>query len=90
MSKGSLNPTIRFLSQKVCPVACVQRDMKVSTVGTLSGFQDFFLQSIIKDWPKNQNSGSSAIKIHNTIVFLCISVSLILKLIIKWYPVVPD
>jgi len=56
MSKGSLNPTIRFLGQKVCPVACVQTDMKVSTVGTLTGFQDFFLQPIIKERPKIQKS----------------------------------
>ena len=28
-------------------------DTKVTTEGTLSGFQDFFLQPIIKDRPKN-------------------------------------
>ena len=40
MSQGSLNPKIRFLGQKVCPVARVQTDnthMKVTTVATLSG-----------------------------------------------------
>ena len=39
MSQGSFNPKIRFLGQKV------------STVGTLSGFQEVFLQPIIKDRP---------------------------------------
>ena len=28
---------------------------RVTTVGTLSGFQDFFLQPIIKDRPKNND-----------------------------------
>ena len=53
--QGSLNPKIRFLGQKVCPVARGQTDRrtdtKVITVGTLSGFQEFFLQPIIKDRP---------------------------------------
>ena len=52
MSQGSLNPKIRFLGQKVCPVARGQTDTqthtKVTTVGTLSGF---FLQPIIMDRP---------------------------------------
>ena len=43
----------RFLGQTVCPVACEQTDTKVTTVGTLSGFQEFFLQPIIKDRPNN-------------------------------------
>ena len=30
--------------------------MKVTTVGTLSGFQEFFLQPIIKDRPNDQNT----------------------------------
>ena len=53
ISQGSLNPKIRFLGQKVCPVA--QTDLtdrhtyRVTTEGTLSGLQDFFLQPIIKD-----------------------------------------
>ena len=46
MSQGSCNPKIRFLDQKVCPVACLQTDAKVNTEGTLSGFQEFFLQPI--------------------------------------------
>ena len=57
MSQGSFNPKIRFLSQKVCPVARSQTDRhtdRVTTEGTLSGFQDFFLQPIIKDRP-NKN-----------------------------------
>ena len=57
MSQGSLSPKIRFLGQKVCSVARVQRDTrtdrqthtKVKTEDTLSGFQEFFLQPIIKD-----------------------------------------
>ena len=61
MSLGSFNPKIRFLGQKVCPVARLQTHRhtdrqthtKVITVGTLSGFQEFFLQPIIKDRPNN-------------------------------------
>ena len=55
MSQVSLNSKIRFLSQKVCPVARSQTDRhtdRVTTEGTLSGFHDFFLQPIIKDRPK--------------------------------------
>ena len=52
MSEGSLNSKISFLGQKVCPVARKQTDTKVTTVGTLSGFQEIFLQPIIKDRPK--------------------------------------
>ena len=59
MSQGSLNPKIRFLGQKVCSVARIQTDTqtdtKVNTEDTLSGFQDFFLQPIIKDWPNKHN-----------------------------------
>ena len=55
MSQGSLYPKIRFLAQKLWSVARVQRNTqthtKVNTEGTLSGFQDFFLQPIIKDRP---------------------------------------
>ena len=55
MSQGLLNPKIRFPGQKVCPVARGHTDgqthMKVNTEGTLSGFQDFFFQPIIKDRP---------------------------------------
>ena len=55
MSQGSLNPKIRFLGQKMCSVAWLRTDTqthtKVTTVGTLSGFQEFFLQPIIKDRP---------------------------------------
>ena len=57
MSQGSFNPKIRFLGQKVCPVARVRTnrrtDTKVATVGTLSGFHEFFLQPIIKDRPNS-------------------------------------
>ena len=53
MSQGSFNQKIRFLGQKVCPVARGQTDgqthTKVNTEDTLSGFQEFFLQPIIKD-----------------------------------------
>ena len=52
MSQGSLNPKIRFLGQKVCPVARGRTDgqthrptdqthTKVTTEGTLSWFQEF-------------------------------------------------
>ena len=56
MSQGSLNPKIRFLGQKMCSVARLQTDThtKVATVGTLSGFQEFFLQPIINDRPNNK------------------------------------
>ena len=50
MSQGSFNTKIRFLSQKMWPVARAQTDGqtdRVITVGTLSGFQDFFLSSRI-------------------------------------------
>ena len=57
MSQGSFNPKIRFLGQKVCPVARGQTDgqtdTKVTTEGTLSVFQEFFLQPIIKDRPNS-------------------------------------
>ena len=64
MSQGLFNPKIKFLGQKVCSVARVQTDRrtdtqtdtKLTTVGTLSGFQEFFLQPIIKDRPKNTAS----------------------------------
>ena len=63
MSQGSFNPKITFLGQKLCPVARVQTDrqthMKMTTVGTLSGFQEFFLQPTIKDRP-NENGYSNA------------------------------
>ena len=57
MSQGSLDPKIRFIGQKVCSVARVQTDTqtdtKVNTEDTLSGFQEFFLQPIIKDRSNN-------------------------------------
>ena len=55
MSQGSLNPKIRFLGQKMCSVARRQTHRqtdthtKVTIVGTLSGFQEFFFQPFIKD-----------------------------------------
>ena len=59
MFQGLFNPKIRFQGQKVCPIARPQTDTqthrqthtKVTTEGTLSGFQEFFLQPIIKDRP---------------------------------------
>ena len=62
MSQVSLNSKIRFLSQKVCPVARSQTDRhtdRVTTEGTLSGFQDFFLQPIIKDRPNKKSTTPS-------------------------------
>ena len=62
MSQGSLNPKIRCLAQKLWSVARVQRDRqtdtKVTTVGTFSGFQEFFLQPSIKDRPKKTAASS--------------------------------
>ena len=52
MSQGSFNPKIRFLGQKVWPVGrsrTHRQTDEVTTEDTLSGFQDFFLQPIIKD-----------------------------------------
>ena len=55
LSQGSFNQKIGFLAQNMLSVARVQRhidtDTKVTTVGTLSGFNEFFLQPIIKDRP---------------------------------------
>ena len=68
MSQGSLDPKISFLGQKVCSVAWLrtdrqththrdtQTDTKVTTVGILSVFQEFFIQPIIKDRPKIERS----------------------------------
>ena len=53
ISQGSLNPKIRFIGRKVCSVARVQTDTNVNTEDTLSGFQEFFLQLIIKDRSSN-------------------------------------
>ena len=65
MSHRSFNPKIRFLGQKVCPVARSQTDgrtERLTTVYTLSGFQDVLLQPIIKDQP-NIYKGNSQLYI---------------------------
>ena len=49
MSQGSLDPKTRFIGQKVYRQTDTQTDTKVNTEDTLSGFQEFFLQPIIKD-----------------------------------------
>ena len=53
VSQGSFHPKIRLPDQKVCSVARLQTDRqtdtKVTTEGTLSGSQEYFLQPIIKD-----------------------------------------
>ena len=54
MCQGSFNPKIRFLGQKVHFVAREQTDTKVNTEYTLSGFQECFLQPIIKDRSNNK------------------------------------
>ena len=69
MSLGSLKPKIKFLDQKVCPVARLHthththkhththtraRTHRVTAVVTLSGFQYFPLQPIIKGRPNKQ------------------------------------
>ena len=59
ISQGSLKRKIKFLGLKVCSVAWLRTDgrthrqthTKVTTEGTLSGFQEFFLQPIIRDRP---------------------------------------
>ena len=59
MSQGSFNTKISFLGKKMCPADCLRTDTqtdRVTTEGTLSGFQDFFLQPIIKDRPNNKPS----------------------------------
>lgn len=54
MSQGSFYPNIRFLGQKAKGVSCSSftdtYTGRVTTEATLSGFQDFFLQPIIKGW----------------------------------------
>ena len=54
MSQGSIKPKIRFLGQKVYSETLMQTDshtdMKMNTEDILSGFHEFFLQPIIKDW----------------------------------------
>ena len=62
MSQGSLNPKIPSSKTVVSSSRTdrqtetqtdrhTDRQMKVNTEGTFSGFQDFFLQPIIKDRP---------------------------------------
>ena len=52
MSQGSFDQEIMLLGQKVRRVARSHTD-RVATEGTLSRFQDFFLQPIIKDRSSN-------------------------------------
>ena len=65
MSQGSLNQKIRVPRSK--GVTCsphidrqtdTQTDTKVTIVGTLSGFQEFFLQPIIKDRLKKMSAST--------------------------------
>ena len=72
MSQGSLNPKIRFLVEKVCPVACLQTDRQtdrqtdgVTTVGTLSGFQDFSFNLSSRIGPKKNIFSYSDVKLIN-------------------------
>ena len=58
MPKGSFNPEKCFLGQNICPVA-VQRHTDRHTEDTLSGFQDCFIQPIIKDRPNNNQQGKT-------------------------------
>ena len=70
MSQGSLNPKIRFLGQKMCSAARGrthrqtdrQTHTKVKTEDTLSGFQEFFLQPIIKERSNISNSQKESTK----------------------------
>ena len=50
MSQGSFNQKNRFLGQNVRLVARSQTH-RMTTDGTLSGFQDFYLHPIVKDRP---------------------------------------
>ena len=72
MYQGSLNQKIWFLDQKVCSVSRQtdrQRDIhEVNTEDTLSGFQDFFLQPIIKDRSNNLSSKIGPKTSHGNIV----------------------
>ena len=58
MSHGSFNLNIRVLGQKVCPVASVRTDgqihTKVTTEGTLSGFQKFSFNLSSRIGQKNE------------------------------------
>ena len=57
MSQGSLNPKIRLLSQKVCPVSCLHTDTHTDRQNDYCGHpfrvSGFFLQPIIKDRPND-------------------------------------
>ena len=60
MSQGPLNPNISLLDPRMWSVAYARthrqtdaQSDRVTTEGTLSGFKDFFLQSITKDRPNN-------------------------------------
>ena len=71
MSQGSVSRKIRFLGQKVCPVARVHTDRhtdtKVNTEDILSGFQELFIQPII-DRANMKRSNMKRVHIH-----LCVS-----------------
>ena len=77
MSQGSLNPKIRFLGQKMWPVARSQTHRRTDTQSDywghpfrISGFQDFFLQPIIKDRPNTLVLWHS----HHITFWACIAV----------------
>ena len=57
MFQGPIKPKIRFLAQKMCPVARGQTDRqtdtKVKTEDTLSGLRIPFLQPTIKERSNN-------------------------------------
>ena len=80
MSQGSLNPKMRSLGQKLCSVARVQTDRqthtKVTTVGTLSGFQEFSLQSIIKDQPNKTKNANKSCKKSKVLQWVRISLTI--------------
>ena len=58
MSKGSLDPKIRFLGQKVCSVACIQTDTHESENIGYPGFRVSGL------FPSNYHQGS----VHKTVM----------------------
>ena len=64
MSKGSLNPKIRFLGQKECPVACL-RTHKRTDRQTQSEYRGhpFRVSGI---FPSTYNQGSVQYFVHNS------------------------
>ena len=73
--QGSFNPINRFLGKMVCFVAREHTDRQIhrltytDTEDTLSGFQDVFLQFIIKDRSNIENPSQKIISLSPRICF---------------------